>query len=267
MDDSPAHATEKNKLQRQPAQASQNVTEREMFNSTGSDYTVPNEQNEPRSSIDLNEILTSNLSNHFSSQQPTLAVSGLLLGTDQEKISISPSNEEYLGFSISHPNPHIKPATATSCHETDLLRHFRYHVGPWIDTGDCNSAFGVQVLLRSRLNRPLQSAILALSAGQRSLLSRTPSDDAHSLLRLRKEATESLALQPDLVGRAGQTLLLLQEILPAGLQGWRDLILPQIESSTTLIPPSALTEELGAALFWLHLRLGTPTIEPAREFY
>lgn len=248
-------------------QASENVTEGELFNSTGSDSTVPNEQNEHRSSIDLNEILNSNLSNDFSSQQPTQAVSGLLLGTNQEKISSSLSNEGYLGSSISHRKLNSKPATPGSCQETDLLRHFRYHIGPWIDTGDCNSAFGVQVLLRSRLNRPLQSAILALSAGQRSLLSRTPSEDVHSLLRFRKEATESLVLQPDLVGRAGQTLLLLQEILPAGLQGWRDLIRPHIESSIAVISPTVLTEEPGAALFWLHLRLGTPNIEPAPEFF
>ncbi|KAJ5183779.1 hypothetical protein N7492_001395 [Penicillium capsulatum] len=264
VDDSPvAHAIAKNKL---PAQGSENAPEGRIFNSTGSDYTIPHEH---RSSIDLNDILTSDLPNDYP-HQPTLPVSSVLL-TGQEKISSSPSNEGYLGFSISHPKLNHKPVTANSCHETDLLRYFRYHVGPWIDTGDSNSAFGVQVLLRSRLNRPLQSAILALSAGQRSLSSCPLAEDIHSLLRFRKEAMDSLALQPDPVGRAGQALLLIQEILPAGLEKWRDLILPQIDAVTSL---TALTEELDEALFWLYLRLDftaaimskTPPIIPFRSF-
>lgn len=249
-------------MQRQPAQTSDNVTEGEVFKAAGSDYDVPNEPSEHRRSIDLNDILTSDLSNGFP-QQENLETTGLLLGTDQKGISTSPANEGSLGFSIRHQKHNSKQNTANNCRETDVLRHFRYHVGPWIDTGDSNSGFGVQVLLRSRLNRPLQSAVLALSAGQMSLFSQPLSEDVHSLMRFRKEVMDSLALQPDLVGRAGQTLLLLQELLPVGLQRWRDLISPHIDSSFSLISPEVLAEELGESLFWLQFRLGTSHIDPA----
>lgn len=192
--------------------------------------------------------------------QSSLAVSSLLLDTDQQKGTgnspSSPSHPGYLGFSISHQKPIPRNNTGNTSHETDLLRHFRYHVGPWIDTGDSNCAFGVQVLLLSRSNRSLQSAILALSAGQRLHMPLPPSEDVHNILRFRKEATENLTLQPDLVRCAGQALLLLQEVLPAGLQRWRDLIMPQIEPLGALIAPTALNEELGEALFWLYFRLG-----------
>ncbi|KAJ5118087.1 Protein of unknown function DUF3468 [Penicillium atrosanguineum] len=146
-----------------------------------------------------------------------------------------------------------RPTTAHSCRETDLLRHFRYHIGPWMDVGDPECALGVQTLLLSRSNRPLQAAILALSAGQRSLLS-IPyhGEDISNGIRFRKEAEESLELQPDLVRQAGHAILLLQDLLPLGLQRWRGWI----ESAGSYLSPLSMTEDLGEALFWLHFRLG-----------
>ncbi|KAJ5232870.1 hypothetical protein N7468_005826 [Penicillium chermesinum] len=55
-----------------------------------------------------------------------------------------------------------------------------------------------QVLLQSRSNRALQATILAFSAGQRSLISLNHNQDIDGLLRFRKEAEESLSMQPHL---------------------------------------------------------------------
>jgi hypothetical protein len=134
-----------------------------------------------------------------------------------------------------------------------LLRHFRYHTGPWIDVGDPECALGVQTLLLSRSSRPLQAAILALSAGQRSLLSITyHDDDISNSIRFRKEAEDSLELQPDLIRQAGHAMILLQDLLPLGLQRWRGLIAPV----GSCVSPISMSDDLGEALFWLHFRLG-----------
>ncbi|OOQ89947.1 hypothetical protein PEBR_08372 [Penicillium brasilianum] len=141
-------------------------------------------------------------------------------------------------------------------HETDLLRHFRYHISPWIDVGDPDCALGIQVLLLSRTNRPLQAATLALSASQRPLIA-APShiEDFDSSIRFRGEAEDSLDLEPGLVGHAGRALLLVQDLLPLGPQLWRNILLPQLQSQGDLLHPAALEEELGEGIFWLHFRL------------
>lgn len=108
-------------------------------------------------------------------------------------------------------------------------------------------------MLLSRSNRALQAAILALSASQRSFLSIPSHDeDIANSIWFRKEAEESLELQPDLVRQAGHAILLLQDLLPSGLQRWRDWI----ESTASYLSPISMTEDLGEALFWLHFRLG-----------
>lgn len=164
----------------------------------------------------------------------------------------------HLGFAASYQRLVRRPSKENTSYETDLLRHFRYHVGPWIDTGDSNCALGVRVLLLSRSYRPLQCAILALSAGQRSLLSLTHSEDIMNMLRFRKEAEESMALQSELKRRAAEVLLLVQALLPSGLQQWRNLILPQIGHPRGFMSPLDLAQELGESLFWLYFRLGMP---------
>lgn len=140
-------------------------------------------------------------------------------------------------------------------HETDLLRHFRYHIGPWIDIGDPELPFGLQVLLLSRTNRALQAAVLALSAGQRLLVASPNNRDAESSQQLRKEAEESLALEYDLARYAGHGLLLLQDALPAGPQQWRNLLIHRIEEVSNFAS-RAVGEEVGEALLWLYFRIG-----------
>jgi hypothetical protein len=145
---------------------------------------------------------------------------------------------------------------ANGSQETDLLRHFRYHVGPWIDTGDPELPFGLQVLLLSRTNRALQAAVLSLSAGQRLLLPLATSEDVESSRQFRKEAKESLAVESDLARHAGQTLLMLQDVLPAGPQQWRNILMHSIEQGCDFSSQTGLGEEVGEALLWLYFRIG-----------
>ncbi|KAJ5124860.1 uncharacterized protein N7515_008685 [Penicillium bovifimosum] len=162
----------------------------------------------------------------------------------------------YFGYqSVAKNRTAEKPAPlANGSHETDLLRHFRYHVGPWIDTGDPELPFGLQVLLLSRTNRALQAAVLALSAGQRLLVASPNSQDLESSQRLRKEAEESLANEYDLARYAGHTLLMLQDALPVGPRQWRNVLMPRIKHVSDFAS-RAVGEEVGEALLWLYFRL------------
>jgi len=145
---------------------------------------------------------------------------------------------------------------ANSNQETDLLRHFRYHVGPWIDTGDPELPFGLHVLLLSRTNRALQAAVLAVSAGQRLLMAFPSSRDLENSQNFRKEAEGSLAFESDLARHAGQTLLMLQDALPAGPQKWRSLLVHRIEHACDFASHAGREEEVGEALLWLYFRFG-----------
>lgn len=162
----------------------------------------------------------------------------------------------YFGYRSVTSNRTVeqRAALASGSHETDLLRHFRYHVGPWIDTGDPDLPFGLQVLLLSRTNRALQAAVLALAAGQRLLLATPNSKDLESSQQFRKEAEESLALEYDLARYAGHTLLMLQDALPAGPRQWRSLLVDKIEHISDFVS-LAVGEEVGDALLWLYFRL------------
>ncbi|KGO66629.1 hypothetical protein PEX1_064660 [Penicillium expansum] len=162
----------------------------------------------------------------------------------------------YFGYRSSTSNQAVESrgALTSGSRETDLLRHFRYHVGPWIDTGDPELPFGLQVLLLSRTNRALQAAVLGLSAGQRLLVASPNSMDLESSQQFRKEAEDSLALEYDLARYAGHTLLMLQDALPAGPQQWRSLLIDKIEHISDFAS-RAVGEELGDALLWLYFRL------------
>lgn len=198
----------------------------------------------------MNDILASNtpLDN-----TPTLQT---VLGLPSSYPGGSPLSLEYLRLTRDYSLLPRRPISVISNYETDLLRHFRYSVSPWIDVGDPYCAFGVQALLLSRSNRPLQAAILALSASQRQLLGvGSRSQDIGGSVRFRNEAEESLVGETDMLQRTGRALLLLQDILPSGVQGWRDKLEPHIEAGG-LVMPDVLEEEMGEELFWLYFRLG-----------
>ncbi|KAJ6172522.1 hypothetical protein N7470_001589 [Penicillium chermesinum] len=162
--------------------------------------------------------------------------------------------QKLVSYTPAEPRLVRRPAAVNASYETDLLRHFRYHVGPWIDLGDTSCALTGQVLLQSRSNRALQATILAFSAGQRSLISLNHNQDIDGLLRFRKEAEESLSMQPHLVRHTGGMLLLLQEILPSGLYTWKNTVAFWVNQADRL-QPTDMSQELGDSLFWLTLRI------------
>ncbi|KAJ5622503.1 hypothetical protein N7528_005735 [Penicillium herquei] len=248
VDDSPAARTPANKEKSRSRQSlipgdqsklHEGVTAQAQF---GSDAT-------------FNNILNSNDSVAYTESSGLEHEPEMLLNTEeQQRVSIPYHGN--LGFAASYQRLVHRPSPTNTSYETDLLRHFRYHVGPWMDTGDSNCALGVQVLLLSRTNRSLQAAVLALSAGQRSLISLTNSDDIESILRFREEAEEEeISPQKDLERHAGRALLLLQELLPAGIKQWRSIFAPRVEYPGEFITPIDLTQELGDALFWLYFRI------------
>ncbi|KAJ5290936.1 hypothetical protein N7478_000187 [Penicillium angulare] len=246
VDDSPvAHASgDKDKSGQQ-----------ESLQSQGLIHPSPVQPNEARfeNPVGIDNILGSNDSIHYTEPSTLQSSSDLVLGGEDHRAPVPYHGS--LGFAASYQRLVYRPTTASASYETDLLRHFRYHVGPWMDTGDSNCALGVQVLLLSRSNRILQSAVCALSAGQRSLISLNYSEDIANILRFRKEAEDTNSLHPDLETHAGKALLLLQELLPAGLQQWRNLMSPHTDYGAGLLSPTDLTLDLGGSLFWLYFRL------------
>ncbi|KAJ5085256.1 hypothetical protein N7532_010027 [Penicillium argentinense] len=276
VDDSPvAHAAAKSKEKSQShdkhATESQDISLTAQGILNPSDETPYLSHSGNRTAVGLNDILASNVSIDYTQGVSTLPTA---LGLPGGYPGGSPISQEYLRLTRDYQHLPRRPISIISNYETDLLRHFRYSVGPWIDVGDPYCAFGVQALLLSRSNRPLQSAILALSASQRSLLGLGfPNQDISGGMRFRKEAEESLVMEAAMLRHTGQALLLLQRILPAGVQQWRDRLEPHIESDG-LVTPGALAEEMGEELFWLHFRLDLasslitckPPLIPFRSF-
>jgi hypothetical protein len=190
-------------------------------------------------------------------------VPGLLIG-DQERptrdtrlLNSSP-HLTYAVSAFSGQQGILSSPSAGGNHETALLRHFRYHISPWIDVGDPSCAFGLQTLLLSRTNRPVQAAILALSAAQRLVISSSMnSQDSENGSNFRKEAETSLMIEPESSKHAGHALLMLQDFLTAGPQKWRDLFMHRRGVDNGIAYLSPLGDALGESLFWLYFRLGT----------
>ncbi|CAI7661965.1 unnamed protein product [Penicillium palitans] len=254
VDDSPLAAANKEK----PKAALQPADDSQSDGNTGfsldelqSSADGPDDTGDARRAFDFQNILSSTVPN-VNLSEPPIPFNNERSAPNTRYVNSAP----YSGYRSVARNRTVEQrvSLANGSHETDLLRHFRYHVGPWIDTGDPELPFGLQVLLLSRTNRALQAAVLALAAGQRLLVATPTSKDLESSQQFRKEAEESLALEYDLPRYAGHTLLMLQDALPAGPQQWRSLLIPRIEHISDFAS-RAVGEEVGDALFWLYFRL------------
>jgi hypothetical protein len=69
-------------------------------------------------------------------------------------------------------------------HETELLKHYRYHIATILDLGTGSLYFGVQALVRSKSSKSVYFAILSLASCQRSQTdaSTRSGDHANSLV-------------------------------------------------------------------------------------
>ncbi|CAP79907.1 Pc12g02800 [Penicillium rubens Wisconsin 54-1255] len=256
VDDSPLAAANKEKSKPPPKSADDSQSDGNTgFSLDGlqSSADGPDDPGDVRRAFEFQNILSSTAPNVDFSEPPIPFV-----GERSAPHTRYMNSAPYFGYRSATSNRTVERRgdLASGNHETDLLRHFRYHVGPWIDTGDPELPFGLQVLLLSRTNRALQAAVLALSAGQRLLVTSPNSMDLDSSQQFRKEAEESLALEYDLARYAGHTLLMLQDALPAGPQQWRSLLVHRIEHISDFAS-RAVGEEVGEALLWLYFRFET----------
>ncbi|KAJ9483745.1 hypothetical protein VN97_g9653 [Penicillium thymicola] len=254
VDDSPLAAAnkEKPKAPQQPADDSQSDGNTGFsLDELQSSADGPVNTGDVRRAFELQNILSSAVPN-VNLSEPAIPFAAERSAPGTRYMNSAP----YFGYRSVTKNKTVERqvALASGSHETDLLRHFRYHVGPWIDTGDPELPFGLQVLLLSRTNRALQAAVLALAAGQRLLVTTPNSTDLESSQKFRKEAEESLALEYDLTRYAGHALLILQDTLSAGPQQWRSLLIDRIEHISDFAS-RAVGEEVGDALLWLYFRL------------
>ncbi|KAJ6186528.1 hypothetical protein N7519_007829 [Penicillium mononematosum] len=254
VDDSPLAAANKEKSKPPPKSTDDSQSDANTgfsFDGLQSSADGPDDHGDVRRAFEFQNILSSAAPNVGFSEPPPIPFVGERSAPHTRYMNSAP----YFGYRSATSNRTVERRgdLASGNHETDLLRHFRYHVGPWIDTGDPELPFGLQVLLLSRTNRALQAAVLALSAGQRLLVTSPNSMDLESSQQFRKEAEQSLALEYDLARYAGHTLLMLQDALPAGPQQWRSLLVHRIEHISDFAS-RAVGEEVGEALLWLYFR-------------
>lgn len=149
-----------------------------------------------------------------------------------------------------------RPEAAEIHPETILLRHYRYNMAPWIDIGDPQSSFGINIMLGAKENRSLFQAILALAAWHRSVCLSKYSNDLEDALRYRKEAEDGLALEEVHIRRAGSILLMLGDLFSSYPPQWRSVLFNHLDSSGVLSSLAGLGEHLDEALFWLYFRIG-----------
>lgn len=141
--------------------------------------------------------------------------------------------------------------------ETGLLRHYCYALAPWIDVGDPGRAFGLEFLILGRRVRPLLAAILALAAGQRSLVVPTyAADDLARSLRFREEAENGLSLQSTAVQRVGNVFFMLHDFFSSRPSQWKALVTGYTNAPGGLGCLSAADGELNEPSLWVTLRIG-----------
>lgn len=253
MDDSPLAAT-KDKKEQKPEESNGNADADFSLDGLQSSAESHNDPSDVTRPFEFQSILSSAVPSVEFSDPPIPFTGGR--GTQNARYMSDPSYCGNPKSVTSDRTAERRVQLASSNQETDLLRHFRYQVGPWIDTGDPDLPFGLQVLLLSRTNRALQAAILAVSAQQRLLMSITNSLDLDNSANFRKEAEGSLAFESDLARHAGQALIMLHDVLPSGPQRWRSLLVHRIEHACDFASHTGQGEEVGEALLWLYFRLG-----------
>ncbi|GIJ81598.1 hypothetical protein Asppvi_000097 [Aspergillus pseudoviridinutans] len=148
------------------------------------------------------------------------------------------------------------PADSGNDPETGLLRHYCYALAPWIDVGDPSRTFGLEFLILGRRVRPLLAAILALAAGQRSLVApRHAADHLAMSLRFRAEAENGLPLQTTTIQRVGNVFFMLHDFFSSRPSQWKTLVTGHINAPGGLGCLAASDGGLNEPSFWVTLRI------------
>lgn len=145
----------------------------------------------------------------------------------------------------------------TESQETELLCHYRYVVGPWIDVGDPESSFALGVLLAAREDTTLYDAIIAIAASHKALLNSVGERNLgrdHGA-RNQKSVFESRRPSEKSTNVVSSALGMLQEIVFSELQVWKSIMIRRLISQAPR-PFLNSNGEVNSMLFWLYCRIG-----------
>ncbi|KAF5856514.1 hypothetical protein ETB97_007245 [Aspergillus alliaceus] len=148
------------------------------------------------------------------------------------------------------------PITVSETRRLELLRHYRYHVAPWLDICDLRHPFGIAVFQTARSSEQLLSALLGLSEtciiqpaqwnrpslGQLSLRKR------HQLSQLDND-------HPDFTECI--LIILIEEVrsLVTNVpQAWTDLVNRDVSLVDPLVQ-YAYSKTILSAVYWMFLRI------------
>lgn len=144
-------------------------------------------------------------------------------------------------------------------HEVDLLRHYRYHIAPWLDLGDPKSTFGIAILIAAKEDSFLYHAILALAARQWWLRRARPRqedvDDEASVQDCQNEDGAGSSLEQLPISSTTHLLLSLDKVLSSEPQSWSSIILKCVPTFHD-VAPHAFDVDVKAAVFWMLFRIG-----------
>ena len=157
---------------------------------------------------------------------------------------------------VSNNFPPVEQEASIICHETSLLRHYRYKVAPWIDIGDPASSFGTKVLLEAKEYQPLFEAILTLAACHRSLIFPQSSNFLENTPSHGQESEEEPLANKHDMGRVRSVLLMLRDFFSSSPRRWRDLLSHHLRSSGDFLGNINPKTHLDAPLLWLYFRIG-----------
>ena len=157
---------------------------------------------------------------------------------------------------VSNNFPPVEQEASIICHETSLLRHYRYKVAPWIDIGDPASSFGTKVLLEAKEYQPLFEAILTLAACHRSLIFPQNSNFLENTPSHGQESEEEPLANKHDMGRVRSVLLMLRDFFSSSPRRWRDLLSHHLRSSGDFLGNINPKTHLDAPLLWLYFRIG-----------
>lgn len=145
--------------------------------------------------------------------------------------------------------------------ETQLLSHFRYKLAPWIDVGDPAGFSGIEVMLLTRISRPLFAAVIALAACHKSLTTPQLDEDYRECCHLyREEAEHGILDAEDPIARSIRVLLTLGDFISSSPLHWRNSLTHQedIPSNISINMESEHVEN--SHQFWILFSLGICSI-------
>lgn len=159
------------------------------------------------------------------------------------------------------PTPHsdtagriAEPASAQE-YEVSLLRYYRYNVAPWLDLGDLDQPFGLQLLHMLSGSEILRQAVLTISAHRQHVSSadttfRYPFDANYDI-----PVHETLISPDSIPDLAAHWLQVLTHFVASQPHKWRAIVLNNFHVQGSL-REFYVESDLCRAMYWVWLRMG-----------